>query len=261
VIAGGLGMSKQIHQSWLAGTHAAGTVRNVVLNSTGAGDAGGTTSLRGLEASVSITGANNVATLYGSVGVATNSLSSGTSGTQVGVWSYIALSSGGSTGNFFNFYTGGAVNGAGNITAAAVGLEITPWLFASTGDITGEIHGVRVQNIGRVAASNVYGLRVFDLSTSATGLTAGLRMNLVAGVSKFNIYLDGTAPSYSLSEWGIGILPSASTNLIVAASTTAKSSMRIPHGVAPSAPVNGDVWTTTAGLFVRINGATVGPLT
>jgi hypothetical protein len=33
-----------------------------------------------------------------------------------------------------------------------------------------------------------------------------------------------------------------------------------PHGVAPTAPVNGDVWTTTAGLFARINGVTVGPL-
>lgn len=45
-----------------------------------------------------------------------------------------------------------------------------------------------------------------------------------------------------------------------AAGTTAKSSLNLAHGVAPSSPVNGDMWTTTAGLFVRINGATVGPL-
>ena len=32
------------------------------------------------------------------------------------------------------------------------------------------------------------------------------------------------------------------------------------HGVAPSTPVNGDMWNTTAGLFVRVNGATIGPL-
>ena len=36
--------------------------------------------------------------------------------------------------------------------------------------------------------------------------------------------------------------------------------MRIPHGTAPSSPVNGDIWTTTAGIYVRINGGTVGPL-
>ncbi len=44
------------------------------------------------------------------------------------------------------------------------------------------------------------------------------------------------------------------------ASTTGVASLRVPHGTAPSSPVNGDIWTTTAGLFVRINGATVGPL-
>ncbi len=43
--------------------------------------------------------------------------------------------------------------------------------------------------------------------------------------------------------------------------TTSGASMRLPHGSAPSTPTNGDMWTTTAGLYVRINGATVGPLT
>lgn len=45
------------------------------------------------------------------------------------------------------------------------------------------------------------------------------------------------------------------------ASTTGSASFRIAHGSAPSSPVNGDIWTTTSGLFVRINGSTVGPLT
>lgn len=49
--------------------------------------------------------------------------------------------------------------------------------------------------------------------------------------------------------------------LTLAAGTTARASLNIPHGVAPTTPVNGDMWTTTAGLFVRINGVTVGPLT
>ncbi len=48
--------------------------------------------------------------------------------------------------------------------------------------------------------------------------------------------------------------------ILTAASTTARASIRLPHGNAPTSPVDGDVWTTTAGLFVRINGATVGPL-
>ncbi len=49
--------------------------------------------------------------------------------------------------------------------------------------------------------------------------------------------------------------------LIGSASTTARATLRVPHGTAPSSPVNGDMWTTTAGLFVYINGGTVGPLT
>lgn len=59
---------------------------------------------------------------------------------------------------------------------------------------------------------------------------------------------------------GIGAATSSTTNLNLAASTTGVSTLRVPHGSAPSSPVNGDMWTTTAGLFVRINGATVGPL-
>jgi len=49
--------------------------------------------------------------------------------------------------------------------------------------------------------------------------------------------------------------------LVMSATTTTRASINFPHGTAPTTPVNGDVWTTTAGLFARINGATVGPYT
>lgn len=42
----------------------------------------------------------------------------------------------------------------------------------------------------------------------------------------------------------------------VPASTTSAAGLTVPHGVAPTGPVNGDLWTTTSGLQVRINGAT-----
>lgn len=57
-----------------------------------------------------------------------------------------------------------------------------------------------------------------------------------------------------------GATLSTTTALITLAATTGLSSLRIPHGTAPSAPVDGDLWTTSSGLYVRINGATVGPL-
>jgi hypothetical protein len=36
--------------------------------------------------------------------------------------------------------------------------------------------------------------------------------------------------------------------------------LNLPHKAPPAPPANGDLWTTTAGVFARINGATVGPL-
>ena len=59
---------------------------------------------------------------------------------------------------------------------------------------------------------------------------------------------------------GLGGAEVSTTWVKVPAGNTSSSSLNIPHGVAPTAPVNGDMWTTSTGLFVRINGATVGPL-
>lgn len=38
------------------------------------------------------------------------------------------------------------------------------------------------------------------------------------------------------------------------------ASLSLPHGTAPTTPVNGDLWTTTTGLYSHVNGATAGPL-
>lgn len=40
------------------------------------------------------------------------------------------------------------------------------------------------------------------------------------------------------------------------ASASGGAGFNLPHGAAPTSPVNGDVWTTTAAAFVRINGVT-----
>lgn len=39
--------------------------------------------------------------------------------------------------------------------------------------------------------------------------------------------------------------------------TTANAPLNITQGVAPSNPVNGDIWTTQSGVFAQINGATI----
>lgn len=49
------------------------------------------------------------------------------------------------------------------------------------------------------------------------------------------------------------------TGKITAATPGTNAGLNLPHGSAPSSPANGDIWTTTTGLFARINSATVGP--
>lgn len=48
------------------------------------------------------------------------------------------------------------------------------------------------------------------------------------------------------------------TNKVIttSASTTSTAGFNLPHGAAPTSPVNGDKWTTTSGEYVRINGVT-----
>lgn len=41
-----------------------------------------------------------------------------------------------------------------------------------------------------------------------------------------------------------------------AASITAGAGFRVPDGTVPTSPVDGDTWTTNAGMFTRINGIT-----
>lgn len=54
--------------------------------------------------------------------------------------------------------------------------------------------------------------------------------------------------------------PTFTGTVIMPTSVVGGSSFRVPHGSAPTAPTNGDIWTTTAGLYVQVNGVTVGPL-
>lgn len=132
--------------------------------------------------------------------------------------------------------------------AAAFTLPILSHFIASQGTIG--------------AASAVTTQTGFEVQSSLTGATTnyGFRGSIAAASGRYNLYMDGTGQNYLAGVTGIGVAASSTSALTLAASTTGVSSLRVPHGAAPSSPVNGDMWTTTAGLYVRINGATVGPL-
>lgn len=53
-----------------------------------------------------------------------------------------------------------------------------------------------------------------------------------------------------------GLTMATGRKMIGAAPTASVASLNLPHGSAPTTPANGDVWTTTAGVFVHINGVT-----
>lgn len=122
----------------------------------------------------------------------------------------------------------------------------------------GELSHFKAQPITFGAGSSVTTQYGFVADSSLTGATNnyGFQGSIAAGTGRYNLYMSGTAQNYLAGELSIGIATSTSSQLTLAASTTAKSSLRITHGAAPTAPVNGDMWSTTAGLFIRINGVT-----
>lgn len=85
----------------------------------------------------------------------------------------------------------------------------------------------------------------------------GLAVN---GVKQIDVTTTGVAFTGTLSATAISGTTGTFTGLVLTvASATGGAGLRLPHGAAPTSPTNGDLWTTTSGLYARINGTTVGP--
>jgi hypothetical protein len=105
----------------------------------------------------------------------------------------------------------------------------------------------------------------------STSGSASIKVAAIAGAPA-DLTLPTTSGSagYVLSTDGSGVLswvdaPTYSGGALVStgkvtgpACTTSTASFNAPHGTAPTTPVNGDIWSTTDGLFARVNGATRG---
>jgi hypothetical protein len=138
--------------------------------------------------------------------------------------------------------TGGASYFGGAVTIAGTGVTATN----ASGSV--EFSGSR--------SSSALGVTVTYKTGATTNWFHGLR-----GLVSNNWYLfnDGTGTNTLIFDYANNSATFAGT-VIAPAATASLAPLRIPHGDAPTSPTNGDMWTTTAGLYIRINGATVGPL-
>lgn len=167
--------------------------------------------------------------------------------------------------------------------SALTGTEIVP---VDQGGSTVRTTAQQVANLGQTvsAASRLLGRGSASAGsaqelTLGTGLSiSGTTLNVTSGggdalttnpLSQFASTTSAQLMGVISDETGTGSLVFANAPTInnaimtgvtnTAASTTTNAGMRLPHGVAPTSSVNGDIWTTSAGLYARINGATVGP--
>ena len=146
------------------------------------------------------------------------------------------------------------------------------WIPANHTFQTSEITGLDTALSDRPTASDVdssIGAAIADLvdsapSTldtinelaSALGDDANFAANVISsiGTKASQSDLDNTLSiaSAALPKAG-GTMTGA---LITAASVSGAAGLNIPAGTAPTSPNNGDIWTTTSAMLVRINGTT-----
>jgi hypothetical protein len=129
--------------------------------------------------------------------------------------------------------------------------------------------------IGTSSPASLFTVNQTAVTTDGTQATYGFQLslsgttNLTIGANASYTYLQSWASKplvvnsqgnntlLNPTSGNVGIGITAPTALChTGASTTVRASLCVPHGSAPTTPVNGDMWTTTAGLFVRINGVT-----
>lgn len=162
--------------------------------------------------------------------------------------------------------TGTVTISTGNLTFGAANSRIVPGATSfAIRNTTNAANNFVIDNSGNViilgtlasAAITAPSLVISTGGISLNGTSAGIRPGPTSFIIRNNA--DSTT-NFTFSDAGV-LTSQGSVGIVVgsfnaAAGTTANASLNIPHGVAPTSPNNGDMWTTTAGAFIRINGVT-----
>lgn len=130
-------------------------------------------------------------------------------------------------------------------------------VFSNSGTL-----GIQSYSTGVVDKFFVEGVngRLFEVDDVMTGSL--MSVNDIAGLPILEVFSDDRVVmgQYNYNTLVVsGTVVNISGRTTIAASSTGNANFNLPHGTAPTSPVNGDIWSTTAGLFARINGSTVGP--
>ena len=147
---------------------------------------------------------------------------------------------------------------------------------ASAGTTTEVMRMMGLTGLLDVSSGSTGGVQVDNNARYWTKNNAGTQVNVFYMDAGDDIYFgstgndniffqndQGTVLTIQTGTGNIGIgVPTPTSLCHIGASTTARASLNLsPLGAAPpSSPVDGDMWTTSAGLYVQINGGTVGPL-
>jgi len=127
---------------------------------------------------------------------------------------------------------GGGGGGSGTVTAGTI--NQLAWYAASGTSVA----GLASLNNGVLVTSGA------GVPSIATSLPSGLT---IPSPTVSNPALTGAGTYVGLTGTG---------KLSTAASSTTQAGLNVPPGVAPTSPVNGDIWSTGAGFFLRYNGGT-----
>ena len=143
------------------------------------------------------------------------------------------------------------------------------------------ISGETVQNTSIFyIGSDATKLNITNTSQSGTGHSTGIRLDLQCSTDTATnvpelVPLSITASHNDSASTIYGIYSNVATTganwyagyfdgrvkilgpVLISASTTSRAGLNLPHGTAPTTPNNGDIWTTTTGVFARINGTTI----
>jgi hypothetical protein len=140
--------------------------------------------------------------------------------------------------------------GSGTYTSWVVNVGgVTPATSVAWGAITGTLS----------AQTDLQGALDLKANLASPSLTGNVTITSNTSGAALFIEQSGTGNILTLHDQAadttfVAIDQNGKINTIPA--VTASAGFNIPHGTAPTTLVNGDIWTTTSGLFARINGGT-----